>query len=158
MPMPTIDVAFVQEYETGVWMAYQRQASRLRSMIRSRTGVKNKTTFQKMGKGSATQKARHGDIPPMNLDHTNVNVTVEDWYAGEWIDDLDLLRINHDEMTAAQNSGAWALGRKTDELITNAMATTTTALNETTNGPTKTWAFALRQLFGTNDVPDQELF
>lgn len=158
MPMPTIDQAFIQEYETGVWMAYQRQGSKLRPFVRYRGGVKNKTTFQKMGKGSATQKARHGDIPPMNLDHTNVSVTVEDWYAGEWIDDLDLLRVNHDEMTAAQNSGAWALGRKSDELITNAMATTTNALNETTNGATKAWAFDLRERMGVNDVPDQELY
>jgi hypothetical protein len=156
--MPTIDLAFVQEYEAGVHLAYQRQGSRLRSMVRYRSGVKNKTTFQKMGKGSATQKARHGDIPPMNLDHSNVNVTLEDWYAGEWIDDLDLLRVNHDEMQAAQNSGAWALGRKTDELLTTAMAATTTTHDETTNGATKAWAIELREKMGLADVPDSELF
>lgn len=158
MPMPTIDQAFIQEYETGVHLAYQRMGSKLKPYVRSRSGVKNKTTFQKLGKGTATQKARHGDIPPMNLDHTNVNVTVEDWYAGEWIDDLDLLRINTDEMTNAQNSGAFALGRKTDELLTNAMAATTNTHHEITNGATVAWALELREKFGVADVPNEDIY
>ena len=60
----------------------------------------------------------------MNLEHTNVSVTLEDYFAGEWIDDLDQLRINHDEMLVAQQSGAYALGRKTDDLIIDAMDAT----------------------------------
>lgn len=154
MPANTIDTAFVQEFEEGVHLAYQRMGSYLRNTIRYRSGVKNKTTFQKMGTGTATQKARNGDVPPMNLDHTNVNVTLEDWYAGEWIDDLDLLRINHDEMTAAQESGARALGRKTDELLLAAMSASTVTADETTNGATLAWAQSLVTKFGINDVPE----
>jgi hypothetical protein len=154
MPANTIDVAFVQEFEQGVHLAYQRMGSALRGTIRFRAGVKNKTTFQKMGTGSATQKARNGDVPPMNLDHTNVNVTLEDWFAGEWVDDLDMLRVNHDEMVAAQESGARALGRKTDEQILAAMSATTNSNDEVTNGATLTWATSLVTKFGTNDVPE----
>jgi len=151
---PTIDVAFVEEFEAGIHMAYQRMGSKFRNTIRTRAGVKNKTTFQKAGKGEATQKARHGKVKPMNLPHTNVNVTVEDWFAGEWIDDLDLLRINHDEMLLAQESGAGALGRKTDDQIIDAMETSTSALDETTNGATLPWATQNMENFGNNDVPD----
>jgi len=154
MATPTIDVSFIEEFESGVHMAYQRQGSKLRGTIRTANGVKNKTTFQKIGKGFATTKARHGNVAPMNLDHTNVSVTLEDYFAGEWVDDLDQLRINHDEMLVAQQSGAYALGRKTDELILDAMDTTTNNLNETTNGITLAWAFSLMEAFGNNDVPD----
>src|SRR5690606_33616624 len=140
MAQPTIDNAFVEEFESGVHVAYQRMGSAMRNTIRSRNNVKNKTTFQKYGKGSATQKARHGKVPAMNVAHDNVNVTVEDWYAGEWIDDLDLLRINHDEMQAAMDAGAYALGRKTDEQIIAAAETTTSSEDETTNGATVEWA------------------
>jgi hypothetical protein len=154
MPANTIDAAFVQEYEQGVMLAYQRMGSYLRNTIRYRSGVKNKTTFQKMGTGTATQKARNGDVPPMNLDHTSVPVTLEDWFAGEWIDDLDMLRLNHDEMMAAQESGARALGRKTDEQILAALSTTTQTLDETTNGATLAWATALVAKFGVNDIPE----
>ena len=115
--------------------------------------MKNKTTFQKIGKGFATTKARHGSIAPMNLEHTNVNVTVEDYFAGEWIDDLDQLRINHDEMLIAQQSGAYALGRKTDDLIKAAMATTSSTHNETSNGITMAWSLQLMELLGTTRFP-----
>jgi hypothetical protein len=154
MPANTIDTAFVQEFESGVHMAYQRMGSMLRNSVRFRSGVKNKTTFQKMGKGAATTKARNGNVPPMNIDHTVVSVTVADYYAGEWIDDLDMLRVNHDEMTAAQESGARALGRKSDELIIAAAATTTSSKDETTNGATLAWALSLVSAFGTADVPE----
>lgn len=155
---PTIDTAFVEEFEAGVHMAYQREGSLIRGTVRTKNNVKNKTTFQKVGKGSATQKARQSEINPMNISHSNVNVTVEDYFAGEWIDDFDTLRINHDEKMVAMKSGAWALGRKTDDLLDTAMDTTTSNHNETTNGITKTWAFELLENFGNNDVPVQDRF
>lgn len=154
MPNPTIDQAFVQEFESGVHEAYQRKMSIFSSLVRSRSGVKNKTRFQKYAAGQATQKARHAVIPPMNNAHTYVDVTTEDWYAGDFIDDLDLLRIEHDEMQISMNAGAWALGRKTDELIVTAASTTTTSNDETTNGATLAWATALMVALGNNDVPD----
>jgi|TARA_R100001510_G_scaffold57705_1_gene67026 hypothetical protein len=154
MATPSISTAFIEEFESGVHMAYQRMGSKLRNTVRTANGVKNKTTFQKIGKGFATTKGRHGSIPPMNLSHTNVSVTLEDYFAGEWVDDLDQLRVNHDEMLVAQQSGAYALGRKTDDLILAAMDTTTSAHNETTNGITLAWALELMEKFGNNSVPD----
>tara|TARA_B100000963_G_scaffold58896_1_gene46957 strand:- start:13276 stop:14115 length:840 start_codon:yes stop_codon:yes gene_type:complete len=154
MASPTISTSFIEEFESGVHMAYQRMGSKLRNTVRTVNGVKNKTTFQKIGKGFATSKARHGNVAPMNIAHTNVSVTVEDFFAGEWIDDLDQLRINHDEMLVAQQSGAYALGRKTDDLILAAMDATSSTHNETSNGITLAWAFGLMELFGNNSVPD----
>lgn len=154
MTTNTISTAFVEEFESGVHMAYQRMGSHMRNTLRTRNNVKNKTTFQKVGKGTASQKARGGKVPPMNLPHTNVSVTVEDWFAGDWVDDLDLLRINHDEMVVAQESGAYALGRKTDEQIVTAAETTTSTEAETTNGATLAWATTLMEDFGNNDVWD----
>lgn len=154
MAYNTIDVSFIQEFETGVHLAYQRMGSYLRNSVRFRSGVKSQTTYQKMGTGTATQKARNGDVPPMNLSHTNVTVILQDWFAGEWIDDLDMLRVNHDEMMAAQESGARALGRQTDAQIVAAANTSTSVVNETTNGATLAWAMSLMQSYGINDVPE----
>ncbi len=155
MPANSISTSFVEEFESGVHLAYQRIGSYLRTRVRYRGGVKNKTTFQKMGKGTATQKSRGGDVPPMNLDHSTVNVTLEDWYAGEWIDDLDMLRQNHDEMMAAQESGARALGRKTDDQIVAVVASGgTTGDAETTNGATLSWALGVVADYGAADVPE----
>ena len=151
----TISTAFVEEFEAGIKLAYQRMGSKLRNTVRTRNSTtKNKVTFQKAGKGAASQKARAGDIKPMNIEHTNVNVTLEDWFAGEWSDDLDLLRVEHDEFMVAQQSGAAALGRKTDDQIIDACETTTTTSNETTNGITLAYCLGLLETMGNNDVPD----
>ncbi|OUV70912.1 MAG: hypothetical protein CBC83_08125 [Flavobacteriales bacterium TMED123] len=151
----TISTAFVEEFEAGIKLAYQRMGSKLRNTVRTRnSATKNKVTFQKAGKGAASQKARAGDIKPMNISHTNVNVTLEDWFAGEWIDDMDLLRVEHDEFMVAQQSGAAALGRKTDDQIIDACETTSSAANETTNGITLAYCMTMLENFGNNDVPD----
>lgn len=155
MPQNTIDVSFIEEFESGVHMAYQLFGSMLRNTIRTRNNVKNKTTFQKVGKGAATQKPRNAAIPPMNIDHSTVPVTVEDWFAGEWIDDLDTLRINHDEFQVAQRSGAGALGRKTDELIFTALDTTTKEIDLTGVNFTLTKLVSIMTTFGNTDVPDE---
>lgn len=134
----SIDTAFVAKYESEVKDAYQRRGSKLRGMVRTVNGVVGSTTtFQKIGSGEAAQKTRHGLVPVMNLDHTTVTCTLSDWYAGEWVDRLDELKINHDERGAIARAQAAALGRKTDSLIITALvagsnSTTVTVTNEAT--------------------------
>ena len=126
----TIDVAFTKEYESEVHLAYQRQGSKLRNTVRrGQTTAGKDATFQKIGKGTAGTKTRHGLVPVMDLVHTNVVCPRVDRYAGEWIDKLDELKINIDERQAVAQSQAWALGRATDDDIITALAT---ASNSTT--------------------------
>ena len=155
----TISTAFVAEYAAGVKLAYQRMGSKLRNMVRLKTDVLGSTeTFQKLGKGSATAKARHGDVVPMNAEHTVVKATLEDWYAPEYIDKLDEYKINFDEKQAMQKTGAYALGRKCDGLIITAMTqgsdfTTHTAYSAAV-GMTKTQVMTAFETLNNGDVPD----
>ena len=154
MALPTIDQSFVEQFEADVHLAYQRMGSKLRGTVRTKNNVKNKTTFQKVGKGTAQGKGRHGLVPVMNLDHSNVSVTLEDKYAAEYIDKLDELRINHDERMVVAESSAAALGRATDDQLVTAMEGTTNTLSETTNGMTFAFAMTILETFGNADVPD----
>jgi len=123
----TITEAFVRQYESEVHHLFQRQGGYLRSTVRTKDGVVgSSTTFQKIGTGIATTKARHGVITPMNQDHTSVQCTLSDFYAGDWVDKLDEAKVNHDERMAIAMGGAWALGRKVDDQIITALDTTTT--------------------------------
>lgn len=125
----TIDEAFIRQYETDVHMVFQRQGSYLLSSIRHKPNVLGKsTTFQVVGKGAATTKARHGTITPMNANHAPVEVTLADFYAGDWVDKLDEAKINIDERMVIARTGARALGRKIDELVTTALDGTTNTL------------------------------
>ena len=87
---PTIDKAFVQQFEAEVHLAFQRQGSRLRPTVRNKTGVKGAiTNFQRVGKGQASIKGRHGKVPVMGLEYADpIQCVLQDWYAGEWIDPL----------------------------------------------------------------------
>lgn len=123
----TITEAFVRQYESEVHHLFQRQGGYLRPAVRLKDNiVGSSTTFQKIGTGIATTKARHGVITPMNQDHTAVTCTLADFYAGDWVDKLDEAKINHDERMAIAMGGAWALGRKVDDQIITILDTTTT--------------------------------
>ncbi len=149
-----INDAFVKQFESEVHMAYQRMGSKIRNTVRTKSNVKgSSTTFQKVGKGEAAQKSRHGNVPVMSIDHTPVECTLQDWYAADYIDKLDELKINHDERMVAANSGAYALGRKTDSLLTTAMDTTTQQTTAT-GGMTSAKINEVAVAFGEGDIPE----
>jgi len=152
----TIDQAFIKQFETEVHMAYQRMGSKLRNTIRS-TNVSGSTArFQKIGTGSATTKSRNGNVTPMDLAHTNVEVTMSDFYAAEFIDKLDELKTNINERQAVAQSAAAALGRKTDELIITAMdaGANSTQIHDTGSALAKADLLSLFETMGTADVPE----
>lgn len=121
----TIDEAFTRQYERDVHDVFQTEGSLMKSTVRFRPGVKGKsTTFQKIGKGTATTKARHGTITPMNQTHNSIECNLSDFYAGDWVDQLDEAKTNIDERKAIASGGAWALGRKVDEQIFTALDST----------------------------------
>lgn len=151
----TIDQAFIKQYEKDVHLAYQRTGSKLRGTVRTINNVNGSTArFQKVGKGTAVQKTRHGVITPMNAEHSNVDVTLEDWYAGDYIDKLDLLKINIDERQVVVDTGAYALGRKTDEIIIDQLALTSTSVGDYSTGLTKTLLSQAIEALNDSDVPD----
>lgn len=151
-----INDAFVKQFESEVHMAYQRMGSKLRNTVRAKANVQgSSTTFQKVGKGTAGTKSRHGNVPVMSIDHTNVECTLGDFYAADYIDKLDELKINHDERMVVTQSAAAAMGRKSDDLIVTALNTSTNVISETgTTGLSQTKVNTVFEYFGNNDVPD----
>lgn len=154
----TVDNAFVRQYERDAHMVFQRKGSKLRPTVRLKDGIVGKsTTFQKIGTGTATTKARHGAITPMNQDHTAIECTLYDFYAGDWVDKLDEAKVNIDERMAIAKGGAYALGRKVDEqILTELDATTQTTISWTVSSSAAVRNGLIEMveaLFG-NDVDD----
>lgn len=157
----SIDQAFVKQYQAEVHEAFQRQGSKLRPAVRSKTGVKGASTiFQKMGRGIAGQKARNGNVPVMNVEYGAVECFLQDHYAGDWIDRFDEMKTNANELAVLANAGAYALGRKTDELIIAALDTATREAVGTQNGTTdndgmtRAKVLLAFEMLGQADVPD----
>ena len=152
----TIDQAFIKQFEREVHEAYQRQGSKLRNTVRTISNVNGSSAvFQRVGTGTASTKSTNGVVPVMNLEHSNVEVVLSDYYAGDWIDRLDELKTNIDERQVIANAGANALGRKTDELIINALGTAAQNVIADGNvGLTKDKVLNAFETFGELDVPD----
>ena len=151
----SVDQVFIKQFEADVHLAYQQMGTKLRSTVRSKSGVIGaSTTFQKVGRGTASTKSRHGIVPVMNLNHEPVECILQDYYAGDWVDALDELKTNVDERRVVASAGAYALGRKTDELIVGAMKQATTSVGDYSTGLAKDLILSALEVLNQNDVPD----
>ena len=155
-----ISDSFVAQFEAEVHAAYQRMGSKLTNTVRKKNNVKgSSTTFQRVGKGAAGQKTRHGNVPTMSLDHTPVQTTLADYYAADYIDKLDELKIEHDERAVVSQAIAGAMGRKSDQILFTAMDTSTNATAEggtvgLVTSSSRAKVETVFEYFGNNDVPD----
>lgn len=154
----SIDIsdAFIAKYIAEVHEAYQQMGSKLRNAVRLKTGIVGSTCiFQKAGKGTAGKKTRHGNVPLMNAEHSSVTATLEDWYGADYVDKLDELKTNIDERMIVANAGAYALGRKVDDLIITVLDSGATTTDSTaTLGLTKGRILSAFEALNGYDVPD----
>lgn len=154
----SIDQSFIRDYDALVHEVFQRRGGILRSCVRTKDNVVGtSTTFQKVGKGTASTKARHGQITPMNQTHTAIECTISDFYAGDWVDRLDEAKINIDERRVLAEGGAMALGRKVDDQILTALdATTQPAVGwtETSGAAIRNSMIEMVKALLANDVPN----
>lgn len=154
----SIDTAFINSYEAKVHEVFQRQGSFLKEAVRVKDNVVGSTAvFQKIGKGTATTKARHGTITPMNQTHTAPSCTLADFYAGDWVDKLDEAKTNINERDVIASGGAMALGRKVDDQITTVLDTTTqttVTLTVTSKAAILATAIEFAENAWDNDIPN----
>ena len=154
----SITVAFVNSYEAKVHEVFQRRGSYLKDSVRVRDNVVGSTAvFNKIGTGTATTKARHGTITPMNQTHTAPSCTLADFYAGDWVDKLDEAKVNINERDVIASGGAMALGRKVDSQITTVLDQTSQAtitLTVTSKATVLATAIEFAEAAWLNDVPN----
>lgn len=153
-----VDNSFVRDYVDDFKHIFQRRGGILRPTVRTKTNVIGySTTFQRIGKGSASSKARHGVITPMNQDHDPIECVLSDKYAGDYVDRLDELKIQHSERQAILEGGLFACGRTIDDQIIVAMdATSQTAVtfDETSEATVRNSLIGVAKALNANEVPN----
>ena len=124
-----------EQFDTEVKHAYQGMQT-LRGCVKSRLGVVgDKYDFRNMGKGAATTRTgSSADVVPMGIAHTLKVATLVDYEAPEYTDIYDAQTVNFDEVTELAESIAGAMGRRDDQSIIDALATSTTTLVDATPG------------------------
>lgn len=152
----TIDQTFITDYDTDVHAAYQQYGSKLRNTVRlKQLNPGQIARFPTIGKGIATDKARNGDVVPMNPAHSYKEATATDKYAPEYVDTLDEIKNNIDERMLYARAGAGALGREVDSRIITVMnGATTNVISNDGTGLSKQKLLLSISYLNAYDVPD----
>ena len=156
MTSTAIDASFIKHFEAEVHNAYQQQGSKLKKTVRFKDNITGtSTTFQVIGAQSVNQKSsRNAQLTPSAVTHAPVECTLSDWYAGQWVDKMDELKIGHDERQVLATAGAYALGRKTDDLIITALSSASQTAGTSSEALTKERILDAFKTLNTNEVPD----
>ena len=119
----------VEQFDSEVKHAYQGMQT-LRGCVTSRLGVVgDKYDFRLMGKGAAsTRTGSSADVVPMGIAHSLKVATLVDYEAPEYTDIYDAQTVNFDEVVQLAKTIAGAMGRRDDQSIIDALATTTTTV------------------------------
>lgn len=129
----SISNAFVTLFDTEVKQAYQADAV-LRNTVRLRTGVTASThKFPKIGAGVAQIRVPQTDVTPLNVTYSQATVTLTDYIAAEYSDIFNQAKVNFDERQELVQVVAKAIGRRSDQMIIDALANSSTSLTVATS-------------------------
>ena len=121
----TLSSVAVTEFDSMVKHAYQGMGL-LKGTVTVRNNVVGDTyNFRRQGKGLANQKSTSDLVTPMNVDHTLQPAVLTNWNAPEYTDIFDQADVNFDEKQELAMTIAGALGRRSDQLVIDAMDAST---------------------------------
>ena len=124
----TLTVNAVATFEKLVHQAYQGMGM-LRNTVRLRTGVVGSTKqFPKIGKGLAKRRQDQTPVLVMNVVHSNVVATLEDWYAADYSGIFNQQKVNYEEKVELAEVIAGAISRREDQIILDAIDAASTTL------------------------------
>lgn len=156
----TLSSVAAKLYDSAVKQAYQAE-QKLRGTVYTKTTKNaNEIKFRNMGKGLATEAiAPSADVTPMNIEHTIVPCPLTNWRAAEYTDIFDNADVNFSEVNELGGVISKALGRRSDQLILDALATTTaTAVGATTVAMTVDTMLAAKRSLDANGVPSSDRY
>jgi hypothetical protein len=154
----TIPNSFKVAFDDEVKLVYQDKGQRLKSLVRTAQSDGATYTFQVLGKGEASPKARGSQIPRMGLNHTAPVATLVKRYAAEPIDDLDRYVQSYDELSKLASICTMAVGRAEDTLIRTEIVAGAVGASNTIAHSAKGWTLTkakmLHRHFGQNHIFD----
>lgn len=154
MPGPVIDQAFITQFNRDVYLAYQVTEAKFRPMVRADADVTgDRVRFQKLGTLNVTSKARNGNIPIQNPDHSYVECLMLDRYAAVLIDQLDLTKLSIAVREGYVYNMAAAFARETDQQIISAMSAGAVSPIAAAAGLTRSIVLQARERLDVANVP-----
>jgi hypothetical protein len=108
----------IQQFLSDAHAEFQSTGFLLENTVRTQTGVKGAIlNFPVFGQGVANQKAPQDDVVPLNISNRNVELTLQDWYAPEYVDRTFQYKIAVNAVDEYVKLCSWALARRSDQMI-----------------------------------------
>ncbi len=129
-----LGAAKAEVFDSEVKHAYQGMGGVSQRTTRRLNVRGNPYHFRTMGKGLAQRRGQtQTDVTPMDVSHTKVPCTLEDWVAPEYTDLFDDAQINIDERSELAETIAGGIGRRDDQLVIDACDASSTYAGTVTN-------------------------
>lgn len=124
--MANITTAFVKQFGSTLQLLSQQKGSRLSNCVRMETGAFGEEEyFDQYGEDTANVKiARNVDVQYAADDYQRRRVSFTDIYWSKLIDKEDKLAMLIDPTSTLMQAGAFAIGRKIDDMIISAFSGT----------------------------------
>lgn len=146
-------------FDELVKKAYQSKGFILRDTVRMRMNVEGTTvSFRKVGTVTAEQYAFQSAVVYQDPGYNKVDVTLLPYRAPTLIDDLQQFLYNFDERKEDAELIAMALGRRSDQLVINALNASGTANTIANGGTGLTFAkiAQVNEYFNSLAIPPEE--
>lgn len=118
----SIDIAMVNAYKANIDIKFQQKGSRLRPFVRVESQNAEFDFYDRIGPTDAVEVVgRHQDTPLVGTDHDRRKVSLRDFDWADLIDNKDKIRMLADPTSAYTMNAIYALGRKMDDCIIQAM-------------------------------------
>lgn len=117
-----ITTAFVKQYHGTIEFLLQQKGARLIPYVRNESQNSEEQFWEQIGPTEALEiTTRHGDSPQVNTPHDRRRVTLKFFDWGDFIDQIDKVRMLIDPANPYSQNAAYALGRKQDDIIIAAL-------------------------------------
>lgn len=154
----TLSTVASKLYDSAVKNAYQGNQKLRNTVYTKTTKNANEMKFRAIGKGLATLRGvASSDIVPMNVTHELINCPLADYVAGEYTDIFNNADVNFSEVNELGELIASALGRRSDQMILDALAsTTTTAVGATGTALSVDTLLSAKRVLDAAGVPSSD--
>lgn len=154
---PTASEWFRTQYIEGVIDIFQNKGGRLLNTVRRKTNLASadEAKFHVYGKVEAKKKTG-GQVPVSHAPKSFVLVTTDKYYAATTIEQYDLDRMAPDDVDAAKRAGGFALARKADEIIMDALKLSAVTPISGTSFFSPVYNDLITEEFESKDIYDDE--
>lgn len=159
----SVSLSNVQQkiFDEQVKKAYKSKGFLLRNTVRMRENVDGDTVqFRKAGSIQASQYAFQTQVSYSDPNFQKVEVSLESWRAATLVDDIQRFLVNFDERQEDAEIVARALGRRSDQLIIDALnnSGTSNTIADGSAGLTYAKVREVVKFFEDNAVPPEDRF